>query len=357
MLGAMGLEAPLTRYLDAVQASPFELTRAKDAASVLLDAALHADVSERSRAVEALARDIERDGDSLVLSTVMAGALVERRAQYEPLERALFPRLTRWIEGCVTLLEREIGSGSLPAETEDEDGPEAHQWIAERLSDERPWALLGDTHLAAVAALTVNSSARRAHRDLLPALRRLAPYHPGAEWLRQLLEVLDDEPLVVIDVERRLGCSGKMRGVASNFELFVLIADAAGGDPARGFLALAKPPAAAVRCLEGLGPQDSGIVVDAEFNAYAYSALAPSLTLPEPSDYGGSAHWIWGEGEPWEIPALDGARVVLVGPPSYARLVPAQRTFACLEAKVELLPLSRAAVDEWLTRIARANAN
>jgi hypothetical protein len=217
--------------------------------------------------------------------------------------------------------------------------------------------LIGDTYLAAVALLGATPEARRGERGLLPALRRLEPYHPGAAWLRQILDVLDDEPIVVIDVAARTGCEGTMSGVASNFELFVLIAAAVSGDPAVGYLDLPRPPEAAVRCLAGQGAQDSGIVVEAGFNAYAYSALGDSCTLPDASDYGGSAHWIWGEGEPWEIPALDGTRVVLVGPPSYARLIPAQRTFASLHARLDLEPLPSGAVERWLARIVRANAN
>jgi hypothetical protein len=233
----------------------------------------------------------------------------------------------------------------------DDEEVEENEWAGTRLSEERAWALIGDTYLAAVALLGASPAARKAERDLLPALRRLEPYHPGAAWLRQMLDVLDEEPIVVIDVEKRRGAGGTMSGVASNFELFVLIADAATS------LELPRPPEDAVRCLCGHGPQDSGIVVEAAFNAYAYSALSAGSTLPAANDYGGSAHWIWGEGEPWEIPSLEGTRVVLVGPPSYQRLVPAQRTFASLRAALELRPLEPAEVESWLLRIVRANAN
>ncbi|MBK9001816.1 MAG: hypothetical protein IPM35_39340 [Myxococcales bacterium] len=349
----MGLDGALARYLSVARAEPFDQEAAKSAASGLLSAAASASPPESAEALSALAADVARDAESLVLSAVMAGALIERGAPGEALESVLFPRLQTWLAESVVLLDALLAEHPPAAgEQSVDDELDENEWVGTRLSEERPWALIGDTYLPAVALLGASPKARRGERALLPALRRLEPYHPGASWLRQMLDVLDDEPLVVIDVAARKGSAGSMSGVASNFELFVLIADAVAGE-----LGLPRPPEAAVRCLSGQGAQDSGIVVEAAFNAYAYSALGAACKLPEASDYGGSAHWIWGEGEPWEIPALEGTRVVLIGPPSYARLVPAQRTFASLRARLDMRPMARDEVDAWIARIVRANAN
>lgn len=344
----MGLRPALASYLSVARSEPFEAERARTAASLLLERASSASAEECAEALGALAQDVARDAGSLVLSVVMAGALIERGTPGEELERVLFPRLKRWVAESVTLLDDLLSSRPSPRGDDDSD---ENEWVGTRLSEEPAWALIGETYLAAVALLGASPKARRDERDLLAGLRRLEPYHPGAAWLRQILDVLDDEPIVIIDVDERRGSSGSMSGVASNFELFVLIADAATN------LALPRPPAEAVRCLSGYGPQDSGIVVEAAFNAYAYSALSSGSALPAANDYGGSAHWIWGEGEPWEIPSLEGTRVVLVGPPSYQRLVPAQRTFASLRAELRLRPLEPDEVESWLSRIVRANAN
>lgn len=349
----MRLDGALARYLGVARAQPFDAAGARSAAASLLDSAAGASPAESARVLTALADDVARDSESLVLSTVMAGALIERGTAGDALEGVLFPRLQGWLGESVALLDALLASHTAPPPGASEDAElDENEWVGTKLSEERPWALVGDTYLAAVALLGASPAARRAERSLLPALRRLEPYHPGAAWLRQMLDVLDDEPLVVIDVAARRGSAGRMSGVASNFELFVLIADAVAG-----WLELPKPPEPAVRCLSGLGPQDSGIVVETAFNAYAYSALGPGSELPAASDYGGSAHWIWGEGEPWEIPGLDGTRVVLVGPPSYARLVPAQRTFASLRASVSLEPLSPEELERWLGKMVLANAN
>ncbi|MBK7584273.1 MAG: hypothetical protein IPI67_29230 [Myxococcales bacterium] len=358
----MGLGGKLALYLGASRAEPFEPEVARGAASALLNAALDTAVDEREALVSELAEDLKREGSSLTLSTVMAGALVERGAPGRALESALFPRLRRWLDESVKLLDKVLGEqpardASGGDEVDEVDEVDESEWVGTRLSEERPWALIGDTYLAAVAVLGADPEARRRQRELLPALRRLEPYHPGAAWLRQLLDVLDAEPLLVIDVAAGRGLSGTMSGVASNFELFVLVADAASGDPAGGYLTLVRPPAEAVSCLTGHGAQDSGLVVECAFNAYAYTALVERGSLPEASDYSGSAHWIWGEGEPWEIPAVDGTRVLLIGPSSYARLIPAQRTYASLDAQVRLTPLSEAEVEAWLSRIVLANAN
>lgn len=347
----MALDRALERYLAAASAEPFDPEACRCAASTLLEATAGASPDLAARAISALAADIERDGESLVLSVVVAGALVERGVAGDDFAGALFPRLLRWLSESVALLDELLAKGPPVSSEVSADEVDEDEWVGIRLSEERAWALVGDTHLAAIAVLGASSARRNAERALLPALRRLEPYHPGAAWLRQVLDVLDDEPIVIIDVAARRGVAGTMSGVASNFELFVLIAHAAVD------IDLPRPPEAAVSCLMGHGAQDSGIVVETAFNAYAYSALGASETLPEPGDYGGSAHWIWGEGEPWEIPALDGTRVVLLGPPSYARLVPAQRTFTSLHARLELDALSGDEVAGWLARIVRANAN
>jgi hypothetical protein len=353
----MGLDGALASYLGVARAVPFQDERAKSAAAALLDEANRAPVEQCERALASLADDVSRDAESLLLSAVMAGALIERGVPGDAFGAVLFPRLSEWLQASVVLLNELLGDPASHPDPGSEADDENCDWVGTRLSDEHPWALVGDTYSAAVAFLGQSPRARREQRVLLPALQRLEPYHPGAAWLRQMLDVLDDEPLVVLDVAAQRGCQGTLSGVASNFELFVLVADAATGAPSGGGLALAPPPALAVRCLSGEGPQDSGIVVEAGFNAYQYSALGPDGALPDARDFAGSAHWIWGEGEPWEIPALDGVRVVLVGPPSYARLIPAQRTFASLRASVRLTPLSPAEVDTWLARIVRANAN
>lgn len=347
----MGSELALERYLAAARAMPFDGDAAREAARALLDVSAGAPLADARRVIASLASDIDRDAESLVLSVVMSGALVERGVPGGELERVLFPRIARWLSEGVAQLDQLLADHPPESRGEADDEVDENEWVGIRLCDERAWVLIGETHLAAVALLGADAGARKNQRRLLPALRRLEPYHPGAAWLRQILDVLDDEPIIVIDVARRTGARGTMTGVASNFELFVLIAHAAAN------LELPRPPEAAVRCLLGQGAQDSGIVVETAFNAYAYSALGEHERLPEPSDYGGSAHWIWGEGEPWEIPALDGTRVVLIGPPSYARLVPAQRTFAALRAELRLEPLPADDVAGWLARIARANAN
>ncbi len=347
----MGSELALEQYLAVARGTPFDGDAAREAARALLEVAASAPVAEARKVIDALAADIARDAQSLVLSAVMSGALVERGVPGDALERVLFPRIARWASDGVELLDELLARHPPESRGEAEEETDEDEWVGMRLCDEPAWALIGETHLAAVALLGADPRVRQSERGLLPPLRRLEPYHPGAAWLRQMLDVLDEEPIVVIDVARRQGAVGTMTGVASNFELFVLIAHAAGN------IELPRPPEPAVRCLLGQGSQDSGMVVETAFNAYAYSALSEGERLPEPSDYGGSAHWIWGEGEPWEIPVLAGTRVVLIGPPSYARLVPAQRTFASLRAGLTLEPLSPAGVDAWLARITRANAN
>jgi hypothetical protein len=368
----VGLEAALAAYLEAARDVESTPELARRAARELLEQAERTGAGIGEHVMRALAEDIARGGASLTLSSMLAGAMVEHEAPEAPVRDALHQALTRAVNESVTALEQalaEIEPMSPPGassndedEGEDDDERDREDELAARLDRElgeqsAAWALLHEVYLPCVAVLGRSPDARRESGDLLDALSRLEPYHPAASWLRQLVAVLDEEPLLVIDVAARRGFSCVMSGVASNFELFVLLADALSGDPESGWLDVPRPPAEVVRCLSGDGPQECGENVQGAWNAYAYSGLDPEQRLPDAADYAGSKHWIWGEGEPWEIPALDGMRVMLLGPPSYVRFIPAQRTFSTLRSRVDAEPLSRDDVDAWLAKIARANAN
>jgi hypothetical protein len=360
---SVSLDAALAAYLDAAGEVDREPDRARKTARELLEQAERAGAAVGEHVMRALSEDIARGGASLTLSAMLAGAMVEHEAPDAPVRDVLVEALERAVTACVPALEAAISTlpelprASAEAEKADEEDELAAR-VDRRLGEESPaWRLLHDVYLPCVAVLGRSAEARSRCRGLLEALTRLEPYHPAASWLRQLIAVLDDEPLLVIDVGAHRGFTCVMSGVASNFELFVLLADALAGDYEEGWLEVARPPPEVVRCLRGIGPQECGENVEGAWNAYAYTALDAERRLPDPGDYAASEHWIWGEGEPWEIPTLDGMRVVLLGPPSYARFIPAQRTFSTLRAKIDAKRLESEELDAWLAKIARDNAN
>src|SRR5436190_5192026 len=96
--------------------------------------------------------------------------------------------------------------------------------------------------------LMITLMARREFRratDLLADIGELADKIadrvPRAHWLPGLAQVLDDEPLVVIDHATGRGFRLIMSGIGDNFQLHTLLAHRLIGDPARGLLA-GDPP-------------------------------------------------------------------------------------------------------------------
>ena len=218
------------------------------------------------------------------------------------------------------------------------------------------WRLLHELHPPLLAVLGASPEHRRRLADLGPRLILLEPWHAGASWLRRTLAVLDDEPLAVLHVPSGRAFACRMSGLLTNADLFVMLADALAGEPSAGWLSHERPPAGAVACLRGDGPQESGVSVECPWNVYAPAALGPDRGLPEPNDYAAAPLWVWPEGEPCEIPAVDGARVLLLGPAGYARVIVVERAVSTLRGSLEARPLSSDETKALVERIDRANA-
>jgi hypothetical protein len=213
--------------------------------------------------------------------------------------------------------------------------------------------------LGAIAMLSRSAAIRALVRQRYPELReqawQLRAHHERAGFLATMLRVLDHEKLLAIHPEMRRGYMLEMSGIGTNFELFILLADVLIGDPAGGWLPGERPdPRAAAAC------RNSDIVVGADsalgaFNVWNWSALQPDRTLPSGSQMAGSEHWVWMEGVPADVQALDSLRVVLLGPPPYARILPAGRCFRDMPADLRVTRiLPPIEVEEWLQRISSA---
>jgi hypothetical protein len=162
---------------------------------------------------------------------------------------------------------------------------------------------------------------------------------------------LHQEPIVVIEPQTRTGMLGRISGVVDNFQLNVLLMD--GFELAEGLPRRVSQKA--VDVASGRGPQQIQEAVKGAWNLYTWRAIRPGFTLPDAKDLASKTTWIWNEGRPEQIPVLDGRRVVLLGPPSYARGWPAQRTFAYLPAALEReRTLTADEVEQWLDTMVRA---
>jgi hypothetical protein len=97
------------------------------------------------------------------------------------------------------------------------------------------------------------------------------------------------------------------------------------------------------------------IVVDGVVSNFDLHALLADLLMPRgiPGTSNPPAHWVWGEGQPRDVPELDGVRTLLVGPSALERSWNAGRTFAALRAQVEVREeLSPNAVHDCMRRFA-----
>src|SRR5262249_45908621 len=151
--------------------------------------------------------------------------------------------------------------------------------------------------MGAIAMLSRSAAgrkmARRDHPDLAGMAEDLGPYHERAFYLSKLLSVLDDERVIVLHPAEKKGYRVRLGGIGTNFELFILLADALIGDPMQGWLPGKKPdPAVAAACRDQPVESAQGKTATGAFNFYNWKALRPDVTLPEPNDYSSSKDWI-----------------------------------------------------------------
>ncbi|MGM1062720.1 hypothetical protein [Saccharothrix sp. Mg75] len=232
----------------------------------------------------------------------LTGALVHLGGDPAPVLGPLVLRVADALERATRFVGRwrAAGGGEPPAPERDNipavltrlptpDGRHvAEAWFA---VDEWVAGLLVPLQLADV---------RRAlpHRDRLRAATGAARRVASAPWLHGLLDVLDDEPLVV--VHRGTGAAYELTvgGVGDNAQLHTLLAAVLVGDPARGLLP-GRPP----------HPRWVAAAVDGD-DLRPEGGIRGSFTLV---DAHGAA--IRHEGRPADVPLVGGRRVVVLDPP------------------------------------------
>ena len=208
---------------------------------------------------------------------------------------------------------------------------------------------------AAVTILSLDDAARKGAQSLIEVSKKLSPHHIVDTELSVLLAVLDDEPVVIIDPETRLGIEGVMSGVPNNEILHVLVMEQLLNGDEYSEYGLSKDVLAVAH---GTGPRETADKVYLEWNMYIWQALSPDKTVPDGNDMSDKGLWIWDIDLPADIPVFDGHRVILLGSPSYARYWKARRPFDLLRANIALIKeLSTDDVDEWLEKIVNRVSN
>jgi hypothetical protein len=188
---------------------------------------------------------------------------------------------------------------------------------------------------------------RQKAKKSLSMLSEIATMNEGCNWLNTMLQVLEDDPILVIDIEEKVGFMGKISGIVDNFQLHTLLMDKV---PQIGFFKRKRVPQKVVDIARGIGEQMSETQVTGYWNLYNWTAISEALSLPDPTDYSNSKFWIWGEGTPTDIATLHGFRVILLGKSSYERSWKSQRIFASLKADITIeKELKKDEIAHWLS--------
>ncbi|MEV4280366.1 hypothetical protein [Actinoplanes xinjiangensis] len=179
-------------------------------------------------------------------------------------------------------------------------------------------------------------------RQAFPGRERLAAaadamtdYADAAPWLFGLLQVLDDEPFLVVHRPSGRAFRLTVSGVGDNFQLHTLLAATLIGDPAQGLIEGTRPAAAWIAAAtDGSDLQPAG-------------GIRGQFEL-----FGADGERIWGEGRPTDIPVVEGHRVVVLDRPSYARSWNTGRVYPLMRPEITLdriLPPAEATT--WLSKI------
>jgi len=344
---------PARQLVHAASQDPVHAPTLQQAAEAFVRAMDGADPDDQRQALEIAAEGLVAPDLFAVgfVSTVL-GATFERGADPAPVAPTMVSCLRQLIEGAEAFHDRVRPGLS----DEDAGDPEAFDRAAEAASDTREaagWVGLQQYWRGGIALMSRHPASRRALSELAPKLLAMVEVHEGAHWLAQMALVLDDEPFLVLEPSTGLGIEARVSGVADNFQLHMLLMERfprPDGVPPR----ITGEAAAVAR---GDGPQVLEEGIAGTWNLYEWSALGATGELPEGFDQTSTAHWIWNEGRVADIPMFEGRRVVLLGPPAYARSWGVSRQFQSLPASLEVVrELSPEEVAEQLERIRRAGA-
>ncbi len=201
---------------------------------------------------------------------------------------------------------RDAGRGELPAH----EGEELTDEDVERVGFEpvMAWQALPQYEMACVAMLNSKDvRLKAAGKQELRAVAARVEEASGETFkcLSYAVAVLDDEPLVALERATGAGFLSRMSGIGDNFQLHTLLADA--GE--------APSPKAVAQCRDQPGTTPT----TGSFNLV-----------------GADGEWIWNEGNPSDIPVVDGVRVAVVDPAPYRRSWDAGRFFPGMTGELVL---------------------
>ncbi|RFU41144.1 hypothetical protein DZF91_13385 [Actinomadura logoneensis] len=253
---------------------------------------------------------------------VLSGSWVESGAAAEPVGLPLVERAGEVFAEAVAFARAwKEATGGTPPDMQD-DGPsqEIVDVLVPRLADASvnamlAWFSVPQFALAMTTVLQTSAMVRGAVPDRerrAEVAGRLVEYHPHMGYVQGVLRVLEGERLLVLDRASKRGWTVQIAGIGDNFQLHVLLGGALLGRPG---------------CMPGepLPPEWVAWFTDQDPDGRPIVSSPWNLV-------DGHGAWIYNEGVPADIPALNGTRVVVLDPPSYTRHFPAGRRFPMMDA-------------------------
>lgn len=194
--------------------------------------------------------------------------------------------------------------------------------------------------------LMITLMARREFRAAAPLLPEIGEAASAlrdkvgrAHWLVGLSQVLDDEPLTVIDHTTGRGYRLTMSGVGDNYQLHTLLADRLIGDPAHGLLEALRPRSTWVEAASTGNPQlPTEDLIERRYRLFDATGA-----------------YIFPGGRPADIPRVNGARVIVLYPPQGNYGWHGGRTYEDMIPTLTLDQImDQAEADTWRAHIAPA---
>jgi hypothetical protein len=290
-------------------------------------AAQEATPEEQRQALVSLAGLIDRlaVGPAAEVAT-LAGALVEQGApDAGPLTGPVFAHYSKVLDGFVDFCAAWHGRTGDPVPTpEDRNPDEVVEMLGGDLADPafeplvRNWYFLPAWNRPVLSILgrpEVRAAVPdRAH--LIAALTQAQEDNQDLHWIAGLLQIVDNDPLVVLHRETGKGFLLTIDGVSDNFQLHTLLAGA-----------LITPG-----LIPGEAPDPSWLAAATDAPMEAWSGtVTGSFNLVD-----GNGKWIWNEGRPADIPVVDGRRFIVLDPAPYERSWSSVRQFPHVPGRITL---------------------
>jgi hypothetical protein len=272
------------------------------------------EIGNGARLVQLIAGLIEVGADPLAVLDLLVERITEGLEQ-----AARFPALAAVMGGHLTrptgpaeanvLLRRIAAAGAASGVDGYESGLILQAWFT--INDWMPGLLLPLQHKRARQALP--GRPRLAH-----AVDVMIEHAYDAVWLQGLLQVLDDEPLIVVHRATGTAYQITISGVGDNYQLHTLLAATLIGDPHAGLIPGLQPDPTWVAAAT-TGEMNPSTHIHGQFNLVT-----------------ATGEWIWNEGRPAAIPAVDGRRVIVLDPPPYEQTWNLGRPYPLMTPEITL---------------------